>query len=136
MDRLAVDALLRSDVSATTRTTGLGLGFGLAVAEKPMTPKALVAAGAAASGTWTATGAAVVARLGAEAGAALAAEAGRANEATRPPEAAMTAEVLTAGCAALATMLDSSVTGLKRPGARWRPELCEATMDEPPAPTR
>ena len=30
----------------------------------------------------------------------------------------MTAEVLTAGCAALATMPDSSETGLKRPGAR------------------
>jgi hypothetical protein len=44
--------------------------------------------------------------------AAVAADAGRANEATSPPEAAMTAEVLTAGWADFATMPLISATGL------------------------
>lgn len=39
----------------------------------------------------------------------------------------MTADVLTAGCAAWATMPVSSDTGLKRPGARWRPAVWFAT---------
>src|SRR5690349_17532294 len=92
-----------------------------------MTPNASVASGAATSGALTATGAAAAAWPGAFDAAAGAAAAGRAKEATRPPDAAITAEVLTAGCAAVATMPDSSETGLKRPGARWRPEVEEAT---------
>src|SRR5690242_11027917 len=99
VERLTWPAL-RSETGATVTwwVTGFGLGLGLAVAAKPMTPKASAACGAAASGALTATGALEGAAFSA-AGAAVAAEAGRAKEATRPPEAAMTAEVLTAGWA-------------------------------------
>src|SRR6476661_3519931 len=107
--------------TATTTGFGLGLGFGLAVALKPMTPKASATWGAAAFGACTATGAAAVEAPLVAGRAAGAAEAGRAKEATRPPDAAMTAVVFTAGWADFAAMPASSETGLKRPGARWRP---------------
>jgi hypothetical protein len=53
----------------------------------------------------------------------VAAEAGRAKEATMPPEIAITAEALAAGFAEREIAVDSDDAGFKRPGARWRPEM-------------
>ena len=116
----------------TTRTIGLGLGFGLATAVKPPTPNDCLARGAAAFGATTAGAATTRAtRLASEVVVLAAADvavtavapawAGSANAATRPPEAAMTAELFTAGWADLARMSPISDRGLYRPGARWRP---------------
>ena len=49
------------------------------------------------------------------------ADAGRLNEATRPPETASAAEILPIGLAERETADDSAETGLGAPGARWRP---------------
>src|SRR5688500_565760 len=103
--RLAVEDV-RS--AGAERTTGRGFGLGFATALIPDTPSDGVATGASASGATTAGARAGVAGARASvAGAAAraacvawtgwwaAAEAGRAKVATRPPEAARTADALT-----------------------------------------
>ena len=111
---------------------GLGLGLGFATALTPTTPTGSTATGAAAWGATTAGASATAAGaavgvLTSAPGAATpvvvdavaeevrctgAAWAGRANAATRPPEAARTAEALTPVSPALLTIVDSSATGL------------------------
>ena len=86
--------------SATGSATGLGLGLGLATPLKPMFPKDGETIGAfAADG-------ATIAKAPVAGGVVVftpvvngAAEAGRAKEATMPPETAITAEALAAGFA-------------------------------------
>ena len=102
---------------------GLGLGLGLTTPLKPMSPKdgetigAFAADGAAIARAPVAGG--VVVLTPAVNGAA---EAGRAKEATMPPETAITAEALAAGFAEREIAADRDRAGFKRVGARWRPE--------------
>ena len=111
------------------------MGFGLATALTPTTPTASTATGAAVSGATTAgasasaAGAALVVLPSAVAEALVEAElrtgaawAGRANAATRPPEAARTAEALTLVSPTLLTIVEISATGLYRAALRCRPE--------------
>jgi hypothetical protein len=96
----------------------------LATPAKPMSPKA-----GETSGAWATDGAAIgrtsaaTGPLGLTWGAAVAAEAGRAKEATIPPETAMTAEALATGLAVREIAVDRDDAGFRRPGTRWRPEL-------------
>ena len=66
-----------------------------------------------------------------------AAEAGRAKEATMPPETAITADALAAGFAEREIADDRDEAGFKRCGARWRPETWFDTVTKPlQTPTR
>src|SRR5512133_619756 len=120
------------------------VGVGLAIALKPREPKAGAAAGDTVAGAVTAGAAAlvltmVVALSPAFGGVSTAARvcvsasvsawAGGANAATSPPDAASTAEVLTAGSADRETAVDSSESGLYLPGARWRPVQLSGTLN-------
>ena len=106
------------------RTGAERTGFGLSTPLKPMLPNS-----GEASGAWATDGAAT-ARTSVAAGAlvltgvvSVAAEAGRAKEATMPPETTITAEALAAGFADREIAVDRDEAGFKRSGARWRPEL-------------
>jgi len=110
----------RLELMVVERTTG----FGLATPLKPMLPNA-----GEASGAWAADGAGI-ARTSVAAGVLVlacgvnvSAEAGRAKEATMPPETTITAEALAAGFADREIAVDRDEAGFKRPGARWRPEM-------------
>ena len=110
----------RLELMVVERTTG----FGLATPLKPISPNA-----GETSGAWAVDGAAM-ARTSVAAGAlvltgviSVAAEAGRAKEATMPPETTITAEALAAGFADREIAVDRDEAGFNRPGARWRPEL-------------
>src|SRR5450756_16171 len=124
VERLAL-AVERLALAVVRRTTG----FGLLTPLKPMFPNVGETSGACAADG------AVIARTLVAAGALVltgvvnvAAEAGRAKEATMPPEMASTAEALAAGFAEREIAVDRDVAGFKRPGARWRPELLFDTV--------
>ena len=132
---------LATDSARTTapaRGFGLGFGFGLGLTSpvKPISPKVgetTAAREAAAVGTATASSAGVAAAGAAAAGATAGsacllsgdAEAGRLNEATRPPETASDGRGLADRLGG--TGDDSRTTarrqGWSAPGARWRPEV-------------
>jgi hypothetical protein len=112
----------RLEVMVARRTTGAatGLGVGLATPLKPMSPKE-----GETNGAWAADGAAigrttlVAGTLGlATVAVIVAADAGRANEATMPPETAKTAEALAAGLAEREIADESEEAGFSRMGAR------------------
>ena len=110
----------RLELMVVVRTTG----FGLATPLKPISPYA-----GETSGAWAAEGAGIV-RTSVAAGVLVlvggvnvSAEAGRAKEATMPPETTITAEALAAGFADREIAVDRDEAGFKRPGARWRPEM-------------
>ena len=112
-----VERLTRSVVGRTT-------GFGLATPRKPMSPNAGETSGACATdGAAIGRTSAAAGVLGLTGGVTVAAEAGRAKEATMPPETAITAEALAAGLADREIAVDRDEAGFRRPGARWRPEL-------------
>ena len=108
----------------TPFVVGRSTGFGLVTPVKPTSPKAgetsgaCAAVGAGIARTLVAAGALVLA-----CGVSVSAEAGRAKEATMPPETTSTAEAFAAGFAEREIAVDRDDAGFRRTGARWRPEL-------------
>jgi len=110
----------RLEVMVARRATGAATGLGLATPLNPMSPK-----DGETKGAWAADGAAI-GRTTLVAGALglttvavwVAADAGRANEATMPPETANTAEALAAGFAEREIAAEREVAGFSRVGAR------------------
>ena len=112
----------RLEVMVARRATGAttGLGLGLAMPLNPISPK-----DGETKGAWAADGAAIgrttlaAGTLGlATVAVIVAADAGRANEATMPPETAKTAEALAAGFAEREMAAEREDAGFSRMGAR------------------
>src|SRR3954470_21347179 len=141
LGRATARSTLATDSARTTgATASFGFRFGLALTTpvNPISPNVgettaareevavetatASSAGVAAAADAPAAGAAAA---GAAAGSACLftgdADAGRANEATRPPATASAAETLPIGLAERETADDSAQAGLGAPGARWRP---------------
>ena len=107
-------------------------GFGLSTPLKPMLPNAGETSGAcAADGAATARTSVAAGALALTGVISVAAEAGRAKEATMPPETTITAEALAAGFAEREMAVDRDETGFRRPWARWRPEMLFGTVGKP-----
>jgi hypothetical protein len=110
----------RLEVTVARRATGATTGLGLATPLNPISPK-----DGETKGAWAADGAAigritlVAGTLGlATVAVIVAADAGRANEATMPPETANTADALAAGFAEREMAAEREEAGFSRMGAR------------------